>query len=36
MKDNATNEINHHKIEGGDDTQQIRYITWPGQKVGEN
>ena len=36
MKNNATDEMNHHEIEGRDDTQQTRYITWPSQKVGKN
>lgn len=28
--------MNHHKIEGEDDTQQTQYITWPGQEVDES
>lgn len=33
MEDNATDERNYYKIERGDDTQQTRYITWPGKEA---
>lgn len=36
MEDNATDEVNHHEIEGIDDAQQTRYITWPGQEADES
>ena len=36
MEGNATDEVNHYKIEEGDDPQHIQYITWPGQYVHDN
>lgn len=33
MEDNATDEVNHHEIEGRDDPQHTKNITWPDQEV---
>lgn len=36
MEGNATDEVNHYKIEEGDDVQHTRYITWPGHDIDEH
>ena len=36
MEGNATDKVNHYKIEEGDDPQHTQYITWPRQDANDN
>ena len=36
MEGNATDKVNRYDIEEGDDPQQTKYITWPGQDADDN